>query len=88
MRVTQLRIYPVKSLGGADVERALVEPWGLEGDRRWALVDEAGEKVTAREVRALLGLRAEQLDEETIRIHAGEGDSIPVDIPLGIGPVR
>lgn len=87
MHVTQLRIYPVKSMGGVDRESARVEPWGLAGDRRWALVDEAGEKVTAREVHDLLGLWAEQLDEETIRIHAGEGDSIPVDIPLGIGPV-
>jgi len=87
MRVTQVRIYPVKSLGGMDVERARVEPWGLEGDRRWALVDEAGEKVTAREVHALLGLRAEQVDEETIRIHDRDGDSIPIDIPLGLPPV-
>lgn len=69
MRVTQLRIYPVKSLGGTDVDSAQVEPWGLAGDRRWALVDPAGEKVTAREEHALLRLWAEQVDEETIRIH-------------------
>lgn len=87
MQVTQLRIYPVKSMGGTDLDVARVEPWGLEGDRRWALVDEFGEKVTARQVRDLLGLWVEQLDEETIRIHTREGDSIPVDIPLGIGPV-
>ncbi len=87
MRVTQLRIYPVKSLGGMDLDTASVEPWGLEGDRRWALVDEAGEKVTARENRRLLGLRAEQLDEETIRIHDRDGQSIPIDIPLGLPPV-
>lgn len=86
MQVTQLRIYPVKSLGGADVESASVEPWGLEGDRRWGLVDQAGEKVTARELHALLGLRAEAVDEETIRIHAGE-DSILVDTPLGLPPI-
>lgn len=86
MEVTQLRIYPVKSLAGLDVESARVEPWGLEGDRRWALVDETGEKVTAREVNALLGLRARIIDEETIRIHAGE-DSILVDTPLGLPPI-
>lgn len=81
-----MRIYPVKSLGGVDVESARVEPWGLEGDRRWALVDEMGERVTAREVNALLGLRAQIIDEETIRIHAGE-ESILVDTPLGLPPV-
>nr|WP_281497197.1 MOSC domain-containing protein [Ornithinimicrobium sp. F0845] len=82
-----MRIYPVKSLAGDSVDEAVVEPWGLEGDRRWGLVDEAGEKVTAREVHALLGLRAEQVDEDTIRIHDGAGDSILVDTPLGLGPV-
>lgn len=86
MRVTQLRIYPVKSLGGTDVDSAQVEPWGLAGDRRWALVDPAGEKVTAREEHALLRLWAEQVDEETIRIH-DEGESILVDVPLGLPPV-
>lgn len=86
MQVTQLRIYPVKSLGGTDVDSAGVEPWGLEGDRRWGLVDQAGEKVTARELHALLGLRARAVDEETIRIHAGE-ESILVDTPLGLPPI-
>ncbi|WP_338751682.1 MOSC domain-containing protein [Janibacter alittae] len=86
MQVTQLRIYPVKSLGGVDVDAARVEPWGLAGDRRWALVDELGERVTAREVNALLGLRAQIIDDETIRIHAGE-ESILVDTPLGLPPV-
>lgn len=87
MRITDLRVYPVKSLAGDSVDEASVEPWGLEGDRRWGLVDEAGEKVTAREVHDLLGLRAEQVDEDTIRIHDRDGDSILVDTPLGLGPV-
>ncbi len=86
MQVTQLRIYPVKSLGGTEVDAASVEPWGLEGDRRWGLVDGAGEKVTARELHALLGLRARIVDDETIRIHAGE-ESILVDTPLGLPPI-
>ncbi|WP_277455234.1 MOSC N-terminal beta barrel domain-containing protein [Janibacter sp. DB-40] len=86
MQVTQVRIYPVKSLGGAAVDSARVEPWGLAGDRRWALVDEMGERVSAREAGALLGLRAQVVDEETIRIHAGE-ESILVDTPLGLPPV-
>lgn len=86
MQVTQVRIYPVKSLGGTAVDSARVEPWGLAGDRRWALVDEMGERVSAREAGALLGLRAQVVDEETIRIHAGE-ESILVDTPLGLPPV-
>lgn len=86
MHVTQLLLYPVKSLGGTEVDSAQVEPWGIAGDRRWGLVDPAGEKVTAREEHDLLRLRAQQVDEETIRIHDG-AESILVDIPLGLPPV-
>lgn len=52
--LTGLRRYPVKSCRGEDLESALVQPWGLEGDRRWMLVDPDGEKVTARETHVLL----------------------------------
>lgn len=87
MHITELRVYPVKSFAGDTVDEAVVEPWGLQGDRRWGLVDPAGEKITAREVRGLLGLRAEQVDDETIRIHDRDGGGILVDTPLGLPPV-
>ncbi len=87
MRVTEIRVYPVKSLAGVVVPESGVEPWGLVGDRRWALVDDAGEQVTAREVHALLGLQAEPVDEDTIRLRDRAGASILVDTPLGLPPV-
>jgi uncharacterized protein len=49
MRVTQIYRYPVKSCRGEPLEAAEVEPWGLAGDRRWMLVDDAGDVITARE---------------------------------------
>ncbi|MET0812563.1 MAG: MOSC N-terminal beta barrel domain-containing protein, partial [Microbacterium sp.] len=58
MQVTRLRVYPIKSFAGDDVGSAAVEPWGLEGDRRWAVVDPTGEPITAREANGLLGLTA------------------------------
>ncbi len=88
MLVTALHLFPVKSLGGRPVESAAVEPWGLAGDRRWALVDAGGELVTARQVHRLLRLTAEVVDDDTIRItDRGDGASILVDTPLGLGPV-
>lgn len=88
MRVTALHVYPVKSLGGVAVRRAEVEPQGLAGDRRWCLVDDAGEVVTAREEHELLRLTAEVVDEDTIRLtDRADGASILVDTPLGLGPV-
>lgn len=78
MRVTAVRLYPVKSMGGLDVESAAVEPWGLAGDRRWALVDDAGNPVTAREVHALLRFRAEPAGGDAVRIVDRDGSSIVV----------
>lgn len=41
-----------------DRESARVESWGLEGDRRWLLVDETGLGLTQRQHRELVTLRA------------------------------
>jgi uncharacterized protein YcbX len=54
LRLSELRRFPVKSCRGEQLQSAVVEPWGLAGDRRWMLVDESGETVTAREHRELL----------------------------------
>lgn len=88
MQVTALRVYPVKSFGGLEVDDAEVEPQGLAGDRRWCVVDEAGTVVTARECHELLRLTAEVVDEDTIRVtDRADGASILVDTPLGLPPV-
>lgn len=42
MRLAELWRYPVKSLAGERLRRVTVNPRGLEGDRRWALVDPDG----------------------------------------------
>ena len=49
VRLTEIWRYPVKSCRGEKLAAAQVEPWGLAGDRRWMIVDGAGEVVTARE---------------------------------------
>ncbi len=49
MRVSEIRIYPVKGLRGLSVAAAEVEPWGLAGDRRWMVVDANGRFLSQRE---------------------------------------
>jgi len=46
--LTQINVYPVKSLGGLSVTKADVEPRGLRHDRRWMLVDRKGRFLTQR----------------------------------------
>jgi len=50
MNVSQLYIYPVKSLGGIALNTVTVTDRGFEYDRRWMLVDENNRFVSQREV--------------------------------------
>jgi uncharacterized protein YcbX len=56
--VAEIWRYPVKSMAGERLDSCLVAETGLEGDRRWALVDgrenRAGKPLTAREAEVLL----------------------------------
>jgi uncharacterized protein len=49
MEVTELNIYPVKSVKGIGVQAAVVEDEGFQYDRRWMVVDEKGNFFTQRE---------------------------------------
>ena len=47
--LSEIWIYPIKSLGGISLPGARVEMRGLEHDRRWMLVDETGRFMSQRE---------------------------------------
>lgn len=49
MKITEINIYPIKSLGGISVEKSIVENRGLQNDRRFMLVDENNDLLTQRE---------------------------------------
>lgn len=57
--VAGIRIYPVKSFAGIDVETALVEPRGLARDRRYMLVDANDRFVTQRQHARMALIRIE-----------------------------
>ena len=42
LKLTQIWIYPIKSLGGISLSSAKVMEKGLQYDRRWMLVDDDG----------------------------------------------
>ncbi|MFD2573239.1 MOSC domain-containing protein [Spirosoma soli] len=48
MTITDLRIYPIKSLGGISVSEATVEEKGFQYDRRYMLVSPNGQFITQR----------------------------------------
>ncbi len=49
LRISELAIYPVKSLAQVAVQRARLEAFGLQYDRRWMVVDRAGRFITQRQ---------------------------------------
>jgi hypothetical protein len=91
-RVARIMVYPIKSAGGVAVSRANVEPWGLRGDRRWALVDERGVRVPADRVRAIMGitaapgpdgglvLTAPGLPDLAVAVPAQADGKVPIDV--------
>jgi uncharacterized protein YcbX len=48
LRLNEIWIYPIKSLGGIRLKKARVLPKGLELDRRWMLVNENGKFMSQR----------------------------------------
>jgi len=51
--LASIHIYPLKGGRAIDLDESAVEPWGLAGDRRWLVVDDAGRFVSQREEPAL-----------------------------------
>lgn len=62
MKLSALYVYPVKSLAGIALSTARAEVRGLAFDRRWMLVDEAGEFLSQRELPAMALLQPELED--------------------------
>ncbi len=77
--LTGLRRYPVKSMRGERPDHALVEPWGLAGDRRWMVVDDEGVAITARTVHRMVLLRPE-LTASGLRLVAPDDAVPPLDV--------
>ncbi len=78
MKVTEIWIYPVKSLGGIRVKRSKVFGKGLEYDRRYMLVDAENKFITQR-VYPQLALFKLSLAESSFRVTF---HSDVLDIPL------
>ncbi len=75
MKLGAIHIYPVKGGRGLSPQAARLEPQGLAGDRRWMVVDEAGEFVTQREMPALALLDVQpDADGLHLSMHGHEGD--------------
>jgi len=61
MQISQINVYPIKSLGGVSLSDSIVEKRGLKFDRRWMLINEAGKFITQREFPQMAAIKVEIL---------------------------
>lgn len=62
MILSEINIYPIKSLGGISVNEAKIERRGLEFDRRWMLIDTNNKFLTQREFPKMATINVEILE--------------------------
>ena len=79
MILTEINIYPIKSLRGITLQTAEIEDRGLQNDRRWMLVDENDRFVTQREL-PKMALIDVALDEDGLIVSCADFGSQKVDL--------
>ncbi|MFH0518077.1 MOSC domain-containing protein [Streptomyces sp. M41] len=89
-QLRSIHLHPVKACRGTAPREAVVEPWGLRGDRRWALIDDGGKVVTQRRHPRLALIAATLLPGGGVRLSAPgmESLTVPVPRPVGLLPVE
>jgi len=74
INVSQLNIYPIKSLGGISVPAVHITDRGFEYDRRWMLIDENNNFLTQREFPSMALLQP-AITSNGIRVINADQDS-------------
>lgn len=79
MILSEINIYPIKSLRGITLQSAEIEDRGLKNDRRWMLVDENERFVTQR-VLPKMALIDVAIDEESLTVSCDGFGSQTIDL--------
>lgn len=74
--LTEINIYPVKSLAGFSVAQWPVVTTGLQYDRKWMLIDSAGTFLSQRQLPAMALIKTALTDEQLILSAHGMEDLI------------
>ncbi len=88
MILTQLLLYPIKSVGGVAVAEAEVTGRGLRHDRRWLLVDGNNRFLTQRQHAGLALLALAPAHNGWLLTHRQRPDLLPLYIPFEATPAR
>jgi uncharacterized protein YcbX len=78
LQVSELFIYPIKSMAGISANKAVVTDRGFEYDRRWMLVDENNLFISQREIPQLALMQVEITENGLKVTYRPDGQFIPV----------
>jgi uncharacterized protein len=81
LNISELYIYPIKSLRGIKVSRAEVTDRGFKHDRRWMLIDENNRFISQREV-ATMALLKVKIEDNGLKVTF---DETSLKVPFIIG---
>ncbi len=80
LKLSEIFIYPIKSLGGISLNSAFVEQRGLKYDRRMMLVDQDGKFLTQRSLPQMALLKTSINDDVLIVLDSKNKSSIKVPL--------
>jgi uncharacterized protein YcbX len=81
LTLSQIFIYPIKSLGGIALDKALVQQRGLQYDRRWMLVDAQGHFLSQRTFAEMALLQVQLLPAGLQVTHRSRPELAPLLVP-------
>lgn len=76
LTLSEIYIYPIKSLGGISLQSSMVDKRGLRYDRRWMLIDSNGRFLTQRE-HPQMALMNVSIVDEGLSVRHKQNNSIP-----------
>ena len=85
--LSEIWIYPIKSLGGIRMSRVKVMPKGLQHDRRWMLIDETGNFITQRVYSKMAFFKLSFSGQHFSISFGSEVIDLPVDAPVSTTPI-
>ncbi len=89
MHLSGLYRYPLKSAAGEALRETALDALGVQGDRRWMVVDaETGRFLTQRLLAQMTQLQARWLDSTHLQLSAPDMAELQVAVPDGQAPLR
>lgn len=79
MKISELNVYPVKSLRGISLDKARLGVRGLDHDRRWMVVDMVGRFVTQRQLPAMARIEV-QLESDALVLKHPEAKPLVIEL--------